>query len=126
MPDKRKDSLTNNTSKKLKSSDNGSGMSNWLFFYPKNYLLYLSYFFFQFSDTDAGGHMSFDPVHFIRSHSKNNDPADIQTQVRNIFTIDYCFFVPLATIHIQGFPGYSVIFWSPANCTIGKTALIGD
>ena len=39
--------------------------------------------------------MSFDPVHFIRSHSKNNDPADIQTQVRNIFTIDYCFFVPL-------------------------------
>ena len=96
-----------------------------LFFIPKiTWFIYL--IFFQFSDTDAGGHMSFDPVHFIRSHSKNNDPADIQTQVRNIFTIDYCFFVPLATIHIQGFPGYSVIFWSPANCTIGKTALIGD
>ena len=61
------------------------------FFYPKSYLVYLSYFFFQFSDTDAGGHMSFDPVHFIRSHSKNNDPADIQTQVRNIFTIDFGF-----------------------------------
>ena len=25
--------------------------------------------------------LSFDPVHFIRSHSKNNDPADIQTQI---------------------------------------------
>jgi hypothetical protein len=25
--------------------------------------------------------LSYDPVHFIRSHSKNNDPADIQTQV---------------------------------------------
>jgi hypothetical protein len=92
MPDKRKDSLTNNTSKKLKSSDNGSGMSNWLFFIPKiTWFIYL--IFFQFSDTDAGGHMSFDPVHFIRSHSKNNDPADIQTQVRNILTIKYCFFV---------------------------------
>ena len=96
MPDKRKDSLTNNTSKKLKSSDNGSGMSNWLF-YPKITGLFI--YFYQFSDTDAGGHMSFDPVHFIRSHSKNNDPADIQTQVRNTFTIDYCFFVSLATIH---------------------------
>ena len=26
--------------------------------------------------------LTYDPVHFIRSHSKNNDPADIQTQVR--------------------------------------------
>lgn len=25
--------------------------------------------------------LSYDPVHFIRSHSKNNDPADIQTQI---------------------------------------------
>ena len=25
--------------------------------------------------------LTYDPVHFIRSHSKNNDPADIQTQV---------------------------------------------
>ena len=74
-------------------------------FFLSQKLLGLFIPFFQFSDTDAGGHMSFDPVHFIRSHSKNNDPADIQTQVRNIFTIDYCFFVPLATIHIQGFPG---------------------
>ena len=92
MPDKRKDSLTNNTSKKLKSSDNGSGMSNWLFLSQKLLGLFIL-FFFQFSDTDAGGHMSFDPVHFIRSHSKNNDPADIQTQVRNILTMKYCFFV---------------------------------
>ena len=30
------------------------------------------------SDTEQ---LSYDPVHFIRSHSKNNDPADIQTQV---------------------------------------------
>ena len=113
MPDKRKDSLTNNTSKKLKSSDNGSGMSNWPFFYPKNYLVRLfTYLFFQFSDTDAGGHMSFDPVHFIRSHSKNNDPADIQTQVRNIFTIDCFSFRSYST----GFFAI-LIFWSPANRT---------
>ena len=57
MPDKRKESLNNEKSKKLKHSD-------------------------QNSDSDAGGHLTFDPVHFIRSHSKNNDPADIQTQVR--------------------------------------------
>jgi hypothetical protein len=25
--------------------------------------------------------LTYDPVHFIRSHSKNNDPADIQTQI---------------------------------------------
>ena len=55
MPDKRKESLNNEKSKKLKSSDPNS---------------------------DASGHLTFDPVHFIRSHSKNNDPADIQTQVR--------------------------------------------
>ena len=27
------------------------------------------------------GNFNYDPVHFIRSHSKNNDPADIQTQI---------------------------------------------
>ena len=27
------------------------------------------------------GSFNYDPVHFIRSHSKNNDPADIQTQI---------------------------------------------
>jgi WD40 repeat protein len=25
--------------------------------------------------------LNYDPVHFIRSHSKNNDPADVQTQI---------------------------------------------
>lgn len=25
--------------------------------------------------------LAYEPVHFIRSHSKNNDPADIQTQI---------------------------------------------
>ena len=25
--------------------------------------------------------LTYDPIHFIRSHSKNNDPADIQTQI---------------------------------------------
>ena len=28
--------------------------------------------------------LAFDPVHFIRSHSKNNDPADIQTQIWDV------------------------------------------
>ena len=57
MPDKRKDSLNNEKSKKLKNSGQNSD-----------------------SET-GGGPMTFDPVHFIRSHSKNNDPADIQTQI---------------------------------------------
>ena len=32
--------------------------------------------------------LSFDPVHFIRSHSKNNDPADIQTQVSSSISLN--------------------------------------
>ena len=31
--------------------------------------------------SDDVGSFNYDPVHFIRSHSKNNDPADIQTQI---------------------------------------------
>ena len=49
MPDKRKESLGDKATKRIKADD--------------------------------ADHLSFDPVHFIRSHSKNNDPADIQTQV---------------------------------------------
>ena len=35
------------------------------------------------SESGVSGSKTFnyDPVHFIRSHSKNNDPADIQTQI---------------------------------------------
>ena len=33
------------------------------------------------------GSFNYDPVHFIRSHSKNNDPADIQTQIWEVRTI---------------------------------------
>ncbi len=29
----------------------------------------------------SGDGLTYDPMHFIRSHSKNNDPADIQTQI---------------------------------------------
>ena len=34
---------------------------------------------------------NYDPVHFIRSHSKNNDPADIQTQIWEVrmFSLKY-------------------------------------
>ena len=42
-------------------------------------------------DTSADGAsktFNYDPVHFIRSHSKNNDPADIQTQ---IWEVRLCF-----------------------------------
>lgn len=35
-------------------------------------------------DSDNETHLSYDPVHFIRSHSKNNDPADIQTQASEL------------------------------------------
>ena len=31
--------------------------------------------------SSAKDSFNYDPVHFIRSHSKNNDPADIQTQI---------------------------------------------
>lgn len=30
---------------------------------------------------DNSDGFNYDPMHFIRSHSKNNDPADIQTQI---------------------------------------------
>jgi len=33
------------------------------------------------SDAETTESLTYDPVHFIRSHSKNNDPADIQTQI---------------------------------------------
>ena len=33
------------------------------------------------------GSFNYDPVHFIRSHSKNNDPADIQTQIWEVRTM---------------------------------------
>jgi len=38
-------------------------------------------------DEEGSGKESFnyDPVHFIRSHSKNNDPADIQTQIWEVW-----------------------------------------
>ena len=52
MPDKRKDSDVKNTSGKKAKLEGEISES-----------------------------MTYDPVHFIRSHSKNNDPADIQTQV---------------------------------------------
>lgn len=52
MPDKRKD--TNENSKPAKKAKS-------------------------VEETDQN--LSYDPVHFIRSHSKNNDPADIQTQI---------------------------------------------
>lgn len=53
MPDKRKDnSSTDKTRKKRQKGEE--------------------------QDAEA---LSYDPVHFIRSHSKNNDPADIQTQI---------------------------------------------
>jgi len=32
-------------------------------------------------NANATDSLAYDPVHFIRSHSKNNDPADIQTQI---------------------------------------------
>lgn len=33
------------------------------------------------ADDEDAATLTYDPVHFIRSHSKNNDPADIQTQI---------------------------------------------
>jgi len=58
MPDKRKDSESAGGHRKRSKIDTAG------------------------SSSDASEEsLSFDPVHFIRSHSKNNDPADIQTQI---------------------------------------------
>jgi len=58
MPDKRKDSESGGGHRKRAKNDAAG------------------------SSSDASDEsLSFDPVHFIRSHSKNNDPADIQTQI---------------------------------------------
>ena len=63
MPDKRKDtSLQSSTSNDHNSSGNRKKLKGDI-------------------EDAADNNLSFDPVHFIRSHSKNNDPADIQTQV---------------------------------------------
>ena len=60
MPDKRKDSESGGGHRKRTKTDATGGGSS----------------------SDASDEsLSFDPVHFIRSHSKNNDPADIQTQI---------------------------------------------
>ena len=61
MPDKRKESL-NNSNDTTKSKKHKSNHEN----------------------DEESQNLAFDPVHFIRSHSKNNDPADIQTQVRHL------------------------------------------
>ena len=64
MPDKRKDSESaGGGHRKRAKNDAGAAGSS--------------------SDAAASDELSlsFDPVHFIRSHSKNNDPADIQTQI---------------------------------------------
>ena len=37
-------------------------------------------------DDGAKESFNYDPVHFIRSHSKNNDPADIQTQIWEVLS----------------------------------------
>lgn len=62
MPDKRKDSDSagGGHRKRAKNDAAAAGSS---------------------SDAASDESLSFDPVHFIRSHSKNNDPADIQTQI---------------------------------------------
>ena len=39
------------------------------------------------SGSESKESFNYDPVHFIRSHSKNNDPADIQTQIWEVDTI---------------------------------------
>ena len=61
MPDKRKESLSNNHDSGTKPSAKKAKVSN--------------------EDDETDKALGFDPVHFIRSHSKNNDPADIQTQI---------------------------------------------
>ncbi len=70
MPDKRKDGgdaaavkkKDAPANKKAKTESEGGGESSG-------------------SGAGTGEVLNYDPMHFIRSHSKNNDPADIQTQI---------------------------------------------
>ncbi|CAB4054317.1 unnamed protein product [Lepeophtheirus salmonis] len=57
MPDKRKDSSTEKSATKRPKADHSN------------------------SESTGEDGISYEPVHFIRSHSKNNDPADIKTQI---------------------------------------------
>ena len=62
MPDKRKDSESAGGGHRKRSKNDAAAAGSS-------------------SDAASDESLAFDPVHFIRSHSKNNDPADIQTQI---------------------------------------------
>ena len=73
MPDKRKDDSSSSGSaakkrNKTKNDSNSGGTSN------------RGARVEEILNADSEP-FTYDPVHFIRSHSKNNDPADIQTQI---------------------------------------------
>lgn len=69
MPDKRKEDGSSASAKKRAKVKGGGGGSDSS---SKHHAA---------SDDPDEESFTYDPVHFIRSHSKNNDPADIQTQI---------------------------------------------
>ena len=79
MPDKRKEGGSSSSTPASADRTGGGGSSAKKARTSRNF------------GADGGGQigasesLTFDPVHFIRSHSKNNDPADIQTQVMLIY-----------------------------------------
>ena len=74
MPDKRKEAGSSSSS--MGSSEKNTGGPS-----AKKAKLSSSTGVHDVSGQANSESLTYDPVHFIRSHSKNNDPADIQTQV---------------------------------------------
>ena len=75
MPDKRKEGGSSSSSMGQADKNTGGPSAK------KAKLLANSGIINEESGQPHSESLTYDPVHFIRSHSKNNDPADIQTQV---------------------------------------------
>lgn len=75
MPDKRKEGGSS-SSTPVSTERTGGGSSS-----AKKARTSLNFTGSDSRQTGASESLTYDPVHFIRSHSKNNDPADIQTQI---------------------------------------------
>ena len=75
MPDKRKEGGSS-SSTPVSTERTGGGSSS-----AKKARTSLNFSGSDSGQIGASESLTYDPVHFIRSHSKNNDPADIQTQV---------------------------------------------
>lgn len=84
MPDKKKEEKTDTSSVGLaKKKDMSEKIGKLVIFIKIVIFVNVDFFYLGLKrrNTEDSDGFNYDPMHFIRSHSKNNDPADIQTQI---------------------------------------------